>query len=96
MLCGDLTPAIEYAYLMPLRAPVDANKPIDHVRGHDFSCFSEHEPPRRLPTPVLALKGANFLLGIRRGRPTGHMSTVGAQGTSATQVLPTDRPAWQL
>ena len=38
----------------------------------------EHEPPRRLPTPVLALNGANFLLGIRRGRPPGHISTAGA------------------
>ncbi len=39
--------------------------------------------------------GRNFLLGIRRSRPPGHMSRPGAQSTSATQVAPVGsaRPA---
>src|ERR1051325_4331925 len=36
-LPGDLAAAVENANLMPLGTPVDAGKPFDHVRGHDFS-----------------------------------------------------------
>ena len=36
-LRDDLAVAVENANLMPLRTPVDAGKPFDHVRGHDFS-----------------------------------------------------------
>jgi len=56
-----------------------ASKPIDYVRGHDFP----HCRARATTTPadtctgarrrklLLALEGANFLLGIRRGRHDG-------------------------
>src|SRR3954447_26197616 len=57
----------------------------------------EHEPPRRLPTPVMALEGANFYWRSKAqtsywasvaAATTGHMSRVGARGTSAMQVAP--------
>jgi hypothetical protein len=36
-LTDDLASAAEHANLMPLRAPVDAGKPLDHICGHCFS-----------------------------------------------------------
>jgi hypothetical protein len=54
-----------------------ASKPINHVRGHDFSLGRARATTTPADTCVGA-HGANFLLGIRRGRPPGHISTGGA------------------
>ena len=59
---------------------------------------SPHCRARATTTPADTCIGAqrrNFLLGIRRSRPPGHLSKAGAQSTSATQVAPVGsaRPA---
>jgi len=36
-LGDDLASAAEQVNLMPLRAPVDASKSLNHVRSHNFS-----------------------------------------------------------
>ncbi len=45
-------------------------------------------PSRRLPIPVLALTGATSYWASVVANPPGHMSTLGAQGTSARMVAP--------
>src|SRR5271170_5146004 len=45
-------------------------------------------PPRRLPEPVLALKGATSYWAFVVASLPGHRSNAGAQGTSARMVAP--------
>jgi hypothetical protein len=47
-----------------------------------------YEPPRRLPEPVLALKGATSYWASVAANPPGHKSNAGARGTSALLVAP--------
>src|SRR6478672_2496791 len=65
LLCNDLANAVENANLMPRRAPIDASKPIDYVRGHDFP----HCRARATTTPADTCTGAR-----RRKLPIGHPS----------------------
>src|SRR4051812_20387029 len=79
---------IKNANLMLLRTPVDASKPAYCFIGHDLCPRRLHEPPRRLPEPVLALKGAtSYWASVAANRP-GHKSNAGARGTSAQMVAP--------
>src|SRR4051812_48774733 len=79
---------IKNANLMLLRTPVDASKPAYCFIGHDLCPRRLHEPPRRLPEPVLALKGAtSYWASVAANRP-GHRSNAGARGTSAQMVAP--------
>src|ERR1700709_2541965 len=73
---------------MLLRTPVDAGKPACCFIGHDLYPRLLYEPPRRLPEPVLALKGAtSYWASVAANRP-GHKSNAVARGTSARLVAP--------
>src|SRR5580765_892736 len=87
-LTYDGARTIKNANLVLFRTPIDTNKPIHQVGDHDLSPIAV---TRATTTPAGTCTGArrrNFLLGIRRGRPPGHMSTTGARCTSATPVAP--------
>ncbi len=55
---GSPAGTIKNANLVLLRTPVDAGKPAYCFICHDLCPRLLYEPPRRLPEPVLALKGA--------------------------------------
>jgi hypothetical protein len=83
--------AIENANLVLLRTPVDAGKPAYCFIGHDLCPRLLYEPPRRLPEPVLALKGATSYWASVAANPPGHKSNAGAK--SPTRISsPTSQP----
>ena len=79
---------IENTNLVLLRTPVDAGKPAYCFIRHDLCPGLLYEPPRRLPEPVLTLKGATSYWASVAANPPGHKSNAGAQGTSALLVAP--------
>jgi hypothetical protein len=92
-LPSDLARGVEKAGLVLLRAPIDGSEPgCRLVVSHGPCPPVSHEPPRRLPGPVPALKGATSYWASAVASLPGHKSNAGASSTSARMVAP-GRPA---
>ena len=68
---GDAALSIKNAGLVLLGSSVDSGKPKDFLLNHDASPSIRTRAAATPTDHVLALEGANFLLGIRRGQPAG-------------------------
>src|SRR6201999_559862 len=81
------TAGIQQGRLVRRGCPIDAHKP-SQIISHVLPLSMIGGPPRRLPIPVLALKGATPHWASIAANPLGHLSPPGARSTGGKGSLP--------